>query len=316
MAVGRGRRDNSHAVRGFPMIHDVALAGVERIAQSLRTRLADGSGNALEAVRALDRLRAGVDREHAEGVHLWPSRSNWCSPRNFRFPLGFYYGEPYIYAMRTGMTTPGCLVCALASLWAVANGRAVAAEKPYAGIAQRNVFDLKPPAPTLIQEDIKPPPPKLLLTGIATTARLKLALMELTVPGGKPGAKIGQVPLTLAVGQKAAGVEVLEIHEDEPKWVMLNNHDTIMKLNFTDNGVKPTSTASPATVGPQVNFRQPPPQSTSARKWPPETPMSPEQSTIMEAAYRMKYQAEIQAGTMPPMPGDNPLIGNSNNQPQ
>ena len=37
----------------------------------------------------------------------------------------------------------------------------------------------------------------------------------------------------------------------------------------------------------------------------------------MDAAYRMKYQKEIQAGTMPSIPGDNPLIeNNNNNQPQ
>ena len=41
--------------------------------------------------------------------------------------------------------------------------------------------------------------------------------------------------------------------------------------------------------------------------------MSPEQAAIMEAAYRMKYQKEIQAGTMPSVPGDNPFTDNDNN---
>jgi hypothetical protein len=35
-----------------------------------------------------------------------------------------------------------------------------------------------------------------------------------------------------------------------------------------------------------------------------------------EAAYRMKYQKEIQAGTMPSIPGENPLIESNNNNQQ
>ena len=51
-----------------------------------------------------------------------------------------------------------------------------------------------------------------------------------------------------------------------------------------------------------------------SRNWPPETPMTPEQSAIMEAAYTMKYQQQIQAGTMPSIPGNNPILGNGNTQ--
>ena len=219
--------------------------------------------------------------------------------------------------MKTGMTTLGCVVGALASLWAASAGRAVEAESPYLGIVGRNVFGLQPPPPPPRLEDTKPPPPKIFLTGITTIAGTKLALLKLMVPGGKPGAKTGEVLLTLAVGQKAEGVEVLEIHEDEPKWVKVNNHATITNLNFKDNGVNLASAALAAPVEAPVRPNPPAPKINRPRNWPPETPIFSEQAAIMEAAYRMKYQKEIQAGTMPSMPGDNPLLdNNSNNQQQ
>lgn len=222
--------------------------------------------------------------------------------------------------MKTGMTTLGCVVGALASLWAASAGGAVEAleaESPYLGIAGRNVFGLQPPRPPARPEDTKPPPPKILLAGITTIAGTKLALLKLTVPGGKPGAKTGELPLTLAVGQKAEGVEVLEIHEDEPKWVKVNNHDTIRNLNFKDNGLNLASAALATSVEAPVRPGPPAPRITRPRNWPPETPISSEQAAIMEAAYRMKYQKEIQAGTMPAIPGENPLMDpNNNNQQQ
>ena len=43
------------------------------------------------------------------------------------------------------------------------------------------------------------------------------------------------------------------------------------------------------------------------RNWPPE-PQSAEEAAIMGAAYSQRYAREIQAGTMPSIPGDNPLL--------
>lgn len=48
------------------------------------------------------------------------------------------------------------------------------------------------------------------------------------------------------------------------------------------------------------------------QNWPPETPMTPEQAAIMEAAYSMKYQKEISEGLMPPIPGGNPILDADN----
>jgi hypothetical protein len=207
--------------------------------------------------------------------------------------------------MKTEAITLTCLVAALASLWAAAAVRAVEAEHPYAGIVGRNVFALRAPRPAPTLEDKKPSPPRVLLAGIATLGGTKLALLKVTVAGPRPGAKTQEVPLTLAVGQKAEGVEVLEIHADEPKWVKVNNNDTITSLNFKDNGVNPASAAPLTPGGDQVRPRQP-----AIAISPPEPPLSSEQAAIMEAAYTLKYQKEIQAGTMPSIPGDNPLMDN------
>jgi len=48
------------------------------------------------------------------------------------------------------------------------------------------------------------------------------------------------------------------------------------------------------------------------KNWPPEIPMTPEEAAIQEAAYTLKYQKQIQAGTMPSIPGDNPILDLAN----
>ena len=285
----------------------------------------------------------------------------------------------------------GCIAGALGVLWVVSPALATdSGASPYAGIVDRNVFALKPPPPPPRPEDNKPPPPKITLQGITTLLGKKLVLMKVMVPGSKPGAKSEEVPLTLTVGQKQEDVEVLEIHEDEPKWVKVNNSGTITNLNFKDNGVNLASAAAPAGP-PRPGVGVPPPptgtppaypsyhppaspyqhsvphtrpmnsaggstynpavaapnvytamptspgintagtpttstpgpvalnglgapasQITKSQNWPPETPMTPEQAAIMEAAYTMKYQKEIQAGSMPSIPGSNPILDSGN----
>lgn len=194
------------------------------------------------------------------------------------------------------------------------------AGSPYAAIVARNVFGLKAPLPPPKPEDIKPPPPKITLQGFTTMLGTKLVLMKVVVPPAKPGSKTEEVPLTLSVGQKAEDVEVLEIHETEPAWVKVNDYGTITNLNFKDNGVNLASTAPPGVApvaGPRRPGGVPPPGPAApaptiqpAKNWPPETPTAPEQAAIMEAAYTMKYQQQINAGTMPSVPGENPLMNN------
>jgi hypothetical protein len=289
----------------------------------------------------------------------------------------------------------GRVAGALVVLWF--GGTALAVEpsgSPYQGIVDRNVFGLKPPPPPPSPEDNKPPPRKITLQGITTLLGKKLVLMKVAVPPSKPGAKPEEVPLTLTVGQKQEDVEVMEIHEEEPKWVKVNNSGTVTDLNFKDNGVNLATLAPPAPmpgqpgVPPRPGMGVPPPgmppattptynpaqglyqrsiPRTSrggpsypagatpmtqyqavpavpgtattvttpnmpggvslsglgapastiqpAKNWPPETAMTPEEAAIMEAAYTMKYQKEIQAGSMPSIPGSNPIL-DAENPPQ
>ena len=44
------------------------------------------------------------------------------------------------------------------------------------------------------------------------------------------------------------------------------------------------------------------------KNWPPETPMTPEEAAIMEAAYTMKNKDAIEKGLRPSIPGSNPLL--------
>jgi hypothetical protein len=56
-----------------------------------------------------------------------------------------------------------------------------------------------------------------------------------------------------------------------------------------------------------------PPTATRQQNWPPETPMTPEQAAIQEAAYMLKNKDAIEKGLMPSIPGSNPLLDGGNN---
>lgn len=170
--------------------------------------------------------------------------------RNHNFLVVFHSPEHYTSSMKIGMT--GCIACALLGVWAGGAATAEdAAGSPYEGIVARNAFGLKPPPPPPDPESVKPPPPKITLQGITTLMGKKLALMKVMVPPSKPGAKAEEVPLTLSVGEKSEDVEVLEIHEEEPKWVKVNDYGTITNLNFKDNGVNLAAASPQAPPGAQ-----------------------------------------------------------------
>ena len=61
----------------------------------------------------------------------------------------------------------------------------------------------------------------------------------------------------------------------------------------------PGLASAPTTATPQQN-------------WPPETPMTPEEAAIQGAAYMMKNKTAIDNGTMPSIPGANPLLDSGN----
>ena len=127
---------------------------------------------------------------------------------------------------------------------------AAAADNPYQGIVERNVFGLKPPTPPPSPEDTKPPPPKITLTGITTILGNKRALLKFTPPP-KPGEPAKEESYTLAEGEREGGLEVLEIDEKE-RTVKVNNYGTVATLDFETNGIKTAPAAPPPGVPPPV----------------------------------------------------------------
>jgi len=80
----------------------------------------------------------------------------------------------------------------------------------------------------------------------------------------------------------------------------------------TSPGITVGGTASGTVAVPGLGSAPSTPQ--RQQNWPPE-PSSPEEAAIMEAAYTQRYAQQIQAGTMPSIPGDNPLVQNQPAEP-
>lgn len=116
---------------------------------------------------------------------------------------------------------------------------------PYKSIAERNVFNLRPPAPP----PAPPPPPSptanVKLTGILTILGPKKAVLQIADPGKPADSKI------LKEGEREGDIEVLEINEIEGT-VRIRNRDQEAVLNFQDHGVKPPTGPVPATPATNV----------------------------------------------------------------
>ena len=117
-----------------------------------------------------------------------------------------------------------------------------AAANPYQGIAERNLFALKPPPPAVPAEPPPAPAPKITLTGITTILGNKRALMKVQEPA-KPPQPARELSYILTEGQRDGDIEVLEIDE-EAGTVKVNNHGTVQELNFDKDGVKLSNQAS------------------------------------------------------------------------
>ena len=72
--------------------------------------------------------------------------------------------------------------------------------------------------------------------------------------------------------RKPRGSRCWKSTQDEPRWVLVNNNDTLMKLNFTDNGVNVASANPLAPVDLRCLPASLLPGSPPAESWPPEYP--------------------------------------------
>src|SRR5947208_4313139 len=105
-----------------------------------------------------------------------------------------------------------CLSGLLVATWVSV---AFAAENPFQGIVDRNVFALRaPPPPPPPPEPPKPPLPPFTLTGIMTMGGKKRALLEGVLPA-KPPDPPKKSFYTLGEDEREGEVHVLKIDEKE-----------------------------------------------------------------------------------------------------
>src|SRR4051794_36404005 len=134
--------------------------------------------------------------------------------------------------MKRGIKTTFCLFGCVAL---TASVRGIVQEatdgNPYHAIVERNVFDLKAPAPPAPTSTVtNTPPPNVKLTGLTTILGNKRALfMVQEAPvGGKPQKEESYI---LTEGQRQGALEVLEINE-KTETVKVSNDGTVSVLTF------------------------------------------------------------------------------------
>jgi hypothetical protein len=154
-----------------------------------------------------------------------------------------------------------------------ASAFALSDANPYAAIAGRNVFALKPPTPTTPATVTTPTvPPNIELQGFTTILGRAQVLLKIKLPP-RPPEPAKDRSLVMDVGQREGDVEVIEMDAYAGS-VKLKNQGNLVSLNLKDNGSKPT--AGPALPAPgalpgvsSLPAPQLPPPTTSA------TPQSP-----------------------------------------
>ncbi len=113
-----------------------------------------------------------------------------------------------------------------------------AAENPYLGIIDRNVFGLKPaPPPPLPPPPVVAPPQKITLTGIVKAFGKKQVFFR-TPAAPKPGEPPKETSFMLSEGERAGEIEILEINEIAGT-VRLKNHGVEQPLSLEKDGMKP-----------------------------------------------------------------------------
>ena len=120
---------------------------------------------------------------------------------------------------------------------------------PYAAIADRNVFGLKPP---VVYKPVEPEPllrpvPNLLLSGVVDFSTLKWALITRTDPGRPPNF------YTLAPGETEGGLQLLDINAAKATvTVRVDDFETVV-LHLSSPTNQPVKSPSP-----QISAIRPP----------------------------------------------------------
>jgi hypothetical protein len=223
---------------------------------------------------------------------------------NQNFGVVFISGGDYIQAMMRGGTMRALVMATF--VLGVAGTKVLIAEaagNPYQGIAERNVFNLKPPPPATPPEPPPPPAPKITLTGITTILGNKRALLKLQEPA-KPPQAAKEVSYILTEGQRDGDIEILAIDE-QAGTVKVNNHGTVQELSFDKDGVKLSNNPLAPPLSPNlpgVVARTPPgpnenPLNPALKRIPGPTPLQPPTRTL-----RLPQLPQA-PGSRPPPPG-------------
>lgn len=125
---------------------------------------------------------------------------------------------------------------------------AVVDSSPYAAIAGRNSFALKPPAPPAAVVTPVTPPSGIELQGISTILGRPQVLLKIKVPP-RPPEPAKDKSVVLDIGQREGDVEVLSI-DNVAGIVSLKNQGSPLTLNMKDNAAKPA--AGPALPPPSL----------------------------------------------------------------
>lgn len=148
-------------------------------------------------------------------------------------------------------------------------GLALNEGNPYAAIAGRNVFAVKP-APPAAAVNTPPPvaPAGIELQGFSTILGRPQVLIKVKIPP-RPPEPAKDRSLVLDVGQREGDVEVVAM-DAYAGTVKLKNQGNLIDLNLKDNGSKPT--AGPAVAAPAAapgNMLPPPQTPPPAQALPP-----------------------------------------------
>ena len=214
---------------------------------------------------------------------------------------------------------------------------AITADNPYlTAVTGRNLFALKPPPDpaSLIPVVQLPPLPDIKLAGITTLMGSPRAILR-APRAAKPPEPPKEISLYLAPGGPAEeGVKVLEINVAAGT-VKIDNNGTVQDLDIAKNAPKAAPGPAPAAGLPA------PPPSGGVMPAPPSIPVAPaltsfnrplrgngtgqsgaivgagpnqvgtptapeplslEDQTIMIEANRIRYQKQVEAGELPPLP--------------
>jgi hypothetical protein len=195
------------------------------------------------------------------------------------------------------MTKRLLCLAALPLLQAAAFGEA----NPYAVIASRNVFQLKPAIETPPPVEAPPPSTKITLLGIVAGFGPKQVMFKTTV-----GTPPKQMSYILSEGERADELTVLQI--DQTRGVVrIDNHGTEQLLSLEKDNLKPGegAVAGSPSVAPRPALPRP------VRFAVPESqaPALSQEEQIIHMEINTKLNAEkVRKGMMPPIP-PTPLSG-------